>query len=232
MEQLRNPLPTLTRKELNIGYAYLVFQFLFLPVLLQLLGNLFFFTINETLINFTYFSVNFLGVSAIFSKFLKKSLLRSFRFPRQVLLSAALGFLAYWLCSTLVGIVTQTLFPEFVNLNDSQIVSILGDYPVLMFLGTVIFVPVAEEVLHRGLVFGSLFQKNIPLAFCASAVLFAMIHVVQYIGLYSPGYLLLALVQYLPAGFTFAWAYRRSGSIFAPILIHALNNAIAISLTR
>ena len=232
MEQLKNPLPSLTRKELNMGYAYLAFDILLLPVLLQLLGRVFSFTINETLINFTYFSVNLVCVLTIFSRFFRKSLLRASTFPKQLLQATGLGFLAYWACSMALSILTQIFFPDFVNINDSQIVAILGDYPVLMFLGTVIFAPIAEEMLHRGLVFGSLFQKSIPLAYAASAVLFASIHVVQYIGFYSPAYIVLALVQYLPAGIIFAWAYQRSGSIFAPIMIHAINNLIAISLTR
>ena len=232
MEQLKNPLPTLTKKELNMGYAYLAFDILLLPVLLQLLGSAFSFTINETLINFAYFSVNLVCVLAIFSRFLRKNFLRASAFPKQLLQSTGLGFLAYWVCSMVISILTQTLFPDFVNINDSQIVAILGDYPTLMFLGTAIFAPIAEELLHRGLVFGSLFQKSIPLAYAASALLFASIHVAQYIGFYSPPYVALALVQYLPAGIIFAWTYQRSGSIFAPIMIHAINNIIAISLTR
>lgn len=232
MEQLKNPLPTLTKKELNMGYAYLAFDILLLPVLLQLLGSAFSFTINETLINFAYFSVNLVCVLAIFSRFLRKNFLRASAFPKQLLQSTGLGFLAYWVCSMVISILTQTLFPDFVNINDSQIVAILGDYPTLMFLGTAIFAPIAEELLHRGLVFGSLFQKSIPLAYAASALLFASIHVAQYIGFYSPAYVALALVQYLPAGIIFAWTYQRSGSIFAPIMIHAINNIIAISLTR
>ncbi|MBO7184250.1 MAG: CPBP family intramembrane metalloprotease [Oscillospiraceae bacterium] len=232
MEQLKHTLPTLTGKEKNIGFAYLVFQLFFLPLLLQLLSSVFFFSINETLINFIYFSLNFCSVIAIFSRFMKKSLLRAYRFPREVFANAAIGFLVYWLCIIVMSILTQILFPDFVNINDSQIVSILGDHPVLMFLGTVIFAPVAEEALHRGLVFGALFQKNIPLAYGLSALLFAAIHVMQYVGLYTPGYLLLAFVQYLPAGIILAWGYQRSGCILTPMLIHAANNAIAISMTR
>ena len=232
MEQLRNPLPTLTKKELNMGYAYLAFDILLLPVLLKLLCSAFSFTINETLINFAYLSVNLVCVLTIFSRFLRKNLLRVSIFPKQLLQATGLGFLAYWVCSMVLSILTQTFFPDFININDSQIVAILGNYPVLMFLGTVVFAPIAEELLHRGLVFGSLFQTSVPLAYTASALLFASIHVVQYIGFYSPAYIALALIQYLPAGIIFAWAYQRSGSIFAPILIHAVNNMIAISLTR
>ena len=36
----------------------------------------------------------------------------------------------------------------------------------------------------------------------------------------------------LPAGFALAWAYRRSGSIFASILIHMSVNQIGMLLMR
>ena len=232
MQLSRKPLPVLTGKEKNIGFLYLIFQIFFLPVLLQLLGSAFSYAISETLINFIYFSVNFVFVLMIFGKFLTKSFLRCRRNPKEILVIAVLGLLAYWLIVSLMSTFTHLLFPEFVNLNDNQIVTIFGDYPALMFLCTVILAPVTEEVLHRGLIFGTLAQKRIVAAYILSALLFAAIHVVQYIGLYSPMYLVLALLNYLPAGLVLAWAYHHSGSIFCPILIHTAINAIAISLTR
>ena len=232
MELLRKPLPTLSPKERNIGFGYLIFQFAFLPGLLQLVGHAFSLSYSATLYNFLYFSINFLSILVIFSKFLKKSLLRASRFHHEVLTAALVGFGLYWLCSTVIGILVGLLLPEFVNLNDSSILTIMGDYPVLLFLSTVILAPFAEEVLHRGLVFGTLFQKSPWAAYILSALLFAAIHVVQYIGVYSGTHVLVALVQYLPAGFIFAWAYRRCGCILAPIAIHAVNNFLAILAVR
>lgn len=232
MESPKRTLPNLTGKEKNIGLVYLVFQYAFLPVLLQLVGQVFSLGDSDTLYNFLYFSINFICVIAIFSKFLKKSVLRVKRFQQDVLSAAAIGFGAFWLSSSLLHSLTRLFFPEFVNLNDSSLVNILGEYPVLLFLSTVILAPVAEEVLHRGLIFGWLREKNVWATYSLSALLFAAIHVVQYIGLYSPLHMLIALVQYLPAGIVFAWAYQRSGCIFTPIAIHAANNLLAILTVR
>lgn len=232
MEHQKKLLPTLSSKEKNIGLAYLVFQFALLPTLLRLVGQVFSLGNSAALYNFLYFSINFICVTAIFSKFLKKSMLRVRRSYPEVLATAAIGFGVFWLCSSLLHSAIGLLFPEFVNLNDSSLVDILGDYPVLLFLGTVVLAPVAEEVFHRGLVFGWLHEKNVLLAYAVSTLLFAAIHVVQYIGLYSPLHLLIALIQYLPAGIVFAWAYQRSGCIFAPIAIHAANNLLAVLSVR
>jgi membrane protease YdiL (CAAX protease family) len=232
MEHLRKLLPTLTGKEKNIGFAYLVFQFAFLPGLLQLLGAMFSLDNNVALLNFLYFSINFICVIFIFSKYLKKSILRVRRAPRETVITALLGFAVYWLCISCISALNRTFFPGYVNLNDHQVIAVFADHPILMFLGTVILAPVAEEVLHRGLVFGTLFQKNIALAYGLSALLFSSIHVAQYVGVYQPGYVILALVQYLPAGLIFAWAYQKSGSIAAPLLIHAANNFLAVITMR
>ena len=54
----------------------------------------------------------------------------------------------------------------------------------------------------------------------------------NYVGVYSLPHLLLAYAQYIPAGLMLAWAYRKSGSIFAPMLIHATINAISLFSLR
>ena len=232
MDAIKRTLPSLSGKEKKIGLLYLIFQYTLLPVLLQLVGQVFSLGENDTLSNFLYFSLNFIAVLLIFSTLLKKSLFRAKRSYRDILITAAIGFGVFWLCSTLLHAITGLLFPEFTNLNNSSLVSILGDYPVLLFVSTVVLAPVAEEMLHRGLIFGWLNEKNVWLAYGLSAFVFAAIHVIQYIGSYNPLYLAVAFVQYLPAGLVFAWAYQRSGCIFTPIAIHAANNLLAVLSVR
>lgn len=232
MEPLRNPLPTLTASEKNWGLRYLLFQICFLASLLNLVNGLLSYPLSSALLNFLYFSINCIACLVIFSRFMKKNFLRTVRSPGDTLLYAAVGFAAYWLCSTFLTLFIQWAFPDYVNLNDSQIWVLTGSDPLFMILGTVLLAPIAEELLHRGLVFGSLYPKYPKAAYGVSALLFAAIHVMSYIGIYPAGYLVLALVQYLPAGLIFAWSYQRSGSIFTPILIHMINNALVMLTTR
>ena len=42
----------------------------------------------------------------------------------------------------------------------------------------------------------------------------------------------MAFLQYLPAGLCLAWAYTKADTIFAPILIHAIINAVSIGLVK
>ena len=59
-----------------------------------------------------------------------------------------------------------------------------------------------------------------------------MIHILGYIGVYSPLEIVMAFLQYLPAGLCLAWTYTKAQTIFAPIMVHSLVNAIAIGLLR
>ena len=59
-----------------------------------------------------------------------------------------------------------------------------------------------------------------------------MIHIVNYVGVYSPLRLLLAFLQYLPAGLCLSWCYTKSGSIYGPIVMHSLINLYSLNLLR
>lgn len=232
MEHLNKSLPSLSRREKYLGIAYLIFEFTLMSTVLQLVYSLFSPEIDPALYHFLYFSVNFICVLGIFSRFVKKNMLRTVGHPDVLALTVVIGFGLYWVASVALGVLIPILFPDYVNLNDSSLLSIFERHPLLLVLCTVLLAPVAEEMLFRGLVFGWLFEKNKWLAYTLSVFIFAAIHVVQYIGLYSPAHLAVALVQYLPAGIVFAWAYHRSGNLLAPILIHALNNGLAILVLR
>ena len=42
----------------------------------------------------------------------------------------------------------------------------------------------------------------------------------------------MAVLKYIPAGLSLAWAYTKSDTIFAPIIIHACINLVAIGGLR
>lgn len=232
MDLLRNSLPTMTADEKKWGVRYLLFQVCFLSILLQQVNALFAYPLSNVLLNFLYYSINAMATLVIFSRFMKKNLLRSLRFPKETLLYTVVGFCAYWLCSTLLSMAIGALVPDYTNLNDNQIWALAGSNPFFMIFGTVFLAPIAEELLHRGLIFGNLYTKKPVVAYAVSALIFSSIHVLSYVGVYPTGYLLLALVQYLPAGLIFAWSYQRSGSIFTPMLIHMFNNAAVFISAR
>ena len=91
---------------------------------------------------------------------------------------------------------------------------------------TVVLVPLTEELLYRGLIFRPLYNKSPLAGYVISTFIFSALHVVSYIGSYSPLHLALCFLQYLPASICLGWAYARSDSIWSPVMIHMTINFI------
>lgn len=125
---------------------------------------------------------------------------------------------AIWIGSILVNIVQiRVLGPR----PQSLVVSFgahqgLEAFVLDLITGAVV-APLAEEPLFRGLVLAGLAQR-VPFAAAAvvSSLLFALTHGV---GVLAPIFAL---------GLGLAYLYRRTGTLWAPILAHALVNAISL----
>ena len=222
----------LTDKEQIWAIVYLLVSYFLLPELLQIMNSRLHTPLSAVWINFLYFSLNFIFIFWIFHNFFKRSLVYAGQNMGAFLLAVVAGSAAYWLCNWGYSQLLRQFFPGFLNLNDHSIGTMVQENFAIMFLGTVIFVPVVEEALHRGLIFGSLYPKSHAAAYILSTVIFAAIHIMGFAGVYSPLHLALAFVQYIPAGLILSWVYRRSGSIFAPILMHAMINAVGMFAQR
>ena len=152
--------------------------------------------------------------------------------PGKTLWAALLGYLGSMMLSTLVSLAILRLYPEFTNVNDSAITAMSRQSRTLMAIGGVFLAPVTEELLFRGLIFRNLYGKSRFFAYTLSMVLFSLIHVSGYIGLYEWKLLALCFVQYLAPALCLNLAYRYSGTLVAPILLHMLNNLAAFSAMR
>jgi hypothetical protein len=116
------------------------------------------------------------------------------------------------------------------NLNDSAISAQIDSAPHMTALIVIFLAPFVEEVLFRGLVFGNLRHKSRPVAYVVSCLLFALLHVWQFVvGTHDLTYFLLTL-QYLVPGLVLAWAYDHSGTLWTSIGIHAIANALSVWL--
>ena len=221
---------SLTRKEASWGWRYMLFQLLVLPELLRLVAQLPGVRLDTAAINLLYFSINFLAVLLICGRFLLENLF-SVTLGR-LLACAGVGLVAYWLLSFAVTWLILLIYPDFYNVNDASVSSMADSNFLLTVIGTVVLVPVAEEVFYRGILFGTLYRIHKLLGYAVSILVFALIHVMQYVGSYPIDLLALCLLQYLPAGLCLAVAYEKSDSILCPILMHTVINAIGVYAMR
>lgn len=90
---------------------------------------------------------------------------------------------------------------------------------VILLIVAGLFLPVAEEMIFRGALFGGMRQRFgfLTSALCSSA-LFGVVH----LGLALPAGMM---------GLVFAWVMERERSLYLPISLHALNNTVVIMVT-
>ena len=93
-------------------------------------------------------------------------------------------------------------------------------YRIGLGLLVLIEAPLLEEPLFRGVIFRG-FASSLPIwaATALSSLLFALVHA------NAPSFIALCFL-----GCAFAWLYRRTGTILAPMTAHALFNAANLAL--
>lgn len=214
------------------GFCYLAFQLLLLPVLLTMLNGRLSIPLREAELNFVFYLINFLAVLLIFHNFLGSAAAQAIQHPAYWCQAVILGLAAYYACMLAVNWVIGLLMPGFANYNDSALSAMQAENRLLVFIGTVLLVPMAEECFFRGLIFRNLYGKSHWAAYLISMLTFACIHILGYAGQYTPLEILMAVLQYLPAGLCLAWSYTKADTIFAPIAIHAVVNFITLTTWR
>ena len=232
MIKSRSNSPCPSGQETVAGLCYLAFQMLLLPPFLYWINGQLSPSLSDPELNFIYYIVNFIAVLLIFRNFLGNSLQQFTRHPIVVLEAVILGLAAYYACTFCTTRIITALAPGFSNYNDEAISAMSRGNSFLMLIGTVVLVPPFEECLYRGLVFRNLYGRNKIAAYILSILLFAVIHILGYIGKYTPLELVMACLQYLPAGLCLAWSYAKADTIFAPIFVHAAINYITIRTLR
>jgi uncharacterized protein len=88
-------------------------------------------------------------------------------------------------------------------------------------VGSILFAPVFEELIFRGLLYGTLRTRLAwPVAAASSALVFALAH----------GYGVAGFASVFLSGVLWAWIYERTGSLLPCMVAHVVNNA-SVALT-
>lgn len=233
---------SMTRKEQLLGWLYLIIEVTLLPYLLSALLLILFPEANATVLNLILFAVNFGAVAVIFRRFWAEAFRDLTGRLWPILWKSVLALLG---CKVVGIVMNDFIFfycpqyffftdtgPVLQNINDATIAQMAKEQYWLIAIGTVLLVPPVEEILHRGVVFGSIYPKSPALACIVSVLLFAAVHMLSYIGISDKVYLVICFLQYIPPALALCWLYTGADSIFAPILMHMMFNAIGILSVR
>ena len=113
--------------------------------------------------------------------------------------------------------------------NLAPIQDLSQHHPYFMMAFAVLLAPLYEELLFRRVLFGGMWQAGYPvLGMILSGCAFALAHEAPGLNGNGAAATTLLLVVYAGMGVAFAWLYRRTGTLWAPIAAHALNNALAL----
>lgn len=224
---------TLSRSEFIGLLIYLPIHTIALPILLGIHEDMNPGAYTATEYNIGYIVFSFVAVFAIAKTFLRdefdglldNKMLCFFTYLRGYFLNLGLSYLMIFGLLALLGDIET-----WANPNQETIEYLAGDdfFQVMCF--AVFLAPMVEEVLFRGLVFGTLHKYNRVLAYVVSVLLFSVLHVWQYALTMDSLEVLIYALDYLPAGIVLAWCYERSGTIWLPIFYHMGTNMVALSV--
>lgn len=220
--------PQLTRQEQVRGFIFFALYFLVFPALKMgvewVFDRFFGLYLSEAMSAAVYYYIMGVLTMIVFWSFLKNAL------------SIFVGFLPENLLAIVTGLVGSLVLQFLVNLlpwpvENPNAVSWAEQYAYsygATIIIVVILMPIIEEVLFRGLVFGSLRRYSRPMAWAASVLLFMIYSVWTFAVAYGDIRYMVLAFQYLPMALALTWCYDRGGSIWSAAILHAILDAIAL----
>lgn len=214
------------------GVVFFVIYLLVLPFvtnpLFDLAGRLLAVSISAAMRDVLYYYILFAVTIIIFHGFLARTSRHLMDNLGGACKTAAAGLVGLYGLNELVYRLTNLIFTNRTNLNDTTISAQIDDAPHMTLLIVIFLAPFVEEVLFRGLVFGNLKSRSRALAYVVSCLLFALLHVWQFAVVKQDVTYFLLMIQYLVPGLVLAWAYDHSGTLWASIGLHAAANALSV----
>ncbi len=218
--------PQLTVEEQRVGWVFFALYLLVLPFLVGVVTRF----LDEHLeLGFTaaessaiYYAAVLLLLVAVFWDFLKNAFRILSDNTRRNLFALVAGFLGGLLFTVLLSLIPLPVENPVIGDYRGQFLLAPGfTTAVVMFLR-----PMTEEILYRGLLFGSLRKRSRPLAYAVSIGVAALAAVWQFaIPDGGPLYLLLAL-RYIPLAAAATWAYDIGGSVLTPMALRVILNGL------
>ncbi len=213
-----------------LGWCYLPVHLLILPLMLNVFAFVSDAGLSDRTINILYYGIGTAYILLFLRGYLRTDFDTLLDHKIGNLLCLLSGYFFDLLLSYVAIIVLELIVGNVMNPNEEAIDTMAqSDYSAIFGLA-VFLAPVVEETLFRGIVFGTLREKNRVLAYVVSVLLFSFYHIWQYAIAYSDASLFIYMLQYIPVSFVLAWLYDRSRTIWVPIIFHMLINALAMAI--
>lgn len=226
------------KSERIFGWMYAVVHIFLLP---YMMGLLFVLILNSGLgiseetidkySNLIYYGFGFLMILLFMHDYLKATFYDLCDNKFDTLQAVAMGYLFYYGMAYIVALIISAIAGETVNPNNDTVISEFLKNKNIMMAVAAIIAPIVEEVLFRGVIFGTIRRRSRITAYIVSALVFAVYHLWTYLLHDFSTDLLWDLLQYIPGGIALAWTYERAKNLWASIALHIIINFIAVSVS-
>ena len=219
----------MTPTQTALGWCYLPVHIALLPVLLRLYAMTARGALSAAGINLICYGAGLVFSLTVMFRFLRAGFDTMLDQPGRCVLAGALALCADYAMSMLCALLLLALLNPAANPNGAAAATLAEQNFGAIRALALFIVPIVEETLFRGVVFGSLRTRSRALAYLVSALLFSLYHIWQYALAYADAGVLLYAVQYVPVSLALCWCYDRTESIWPPIFVHMLVNAVSFA---
>ena len=219
----------MTPLQQTLGWIYLFIHVIALPLLIRMYdkaaGG-----VNPANANLVYYAFGVAFVAAVMLRYLRREFDALMDRLGWCIITALLALLVMYALNTAATLVLMLLEEVLNNPNNDMVAQLAReDFGAIKAL-SVFIAPIVEEVLFRGVLFGSLRERSRGWAYVVSVAAFGLYHVWQSALAAGDWTMLLYAVQYVPISVVLAWCYERSGSLWTGIFYHMGYNAISFTL--
>jgi len=170
-----------------------------------------------------HYALSFLLVLTIMFSFLRESFSAMCGTFGRVIIFVLLSLLLYnVLLLALAIFMSETMMVR--SPNTEAVHQLVESNRGIVIAVAVVLAPIIEEAIFRGALFGAIRGRSRLLAYIVSALVFGLYHLALPMLLDLDWSMLRFVVHYLPASIALAWCYERTGTIWAPIILHAVIN--------
>ena len=222
-------LNTMSKPERIAGYIYLPFHIIILPLFLNMLATYLPGGLDDTTANTVYYGLGLAFCLICMRKYLRGAYDLLLDNLGTNIVAMFLGSVSYLLLSYLAsGVLFAILGDEQLSSNNELIANLTSESSRSELALAVFIAPIIEEVLFRGLIFGSLAAKHRRLAFVVSIGLFAFYNVWQLALSTMDLTMFVYMIMSIPMGYALTWVYEKTNSIWVPIFLHILINVFSM----
>ena len=217
----------LTKGETIAALVWIPVHIIVLPNILGLLNRAG--RIDVTTANLVLYAAGMLYMLILLGRFLRREFDPLCDRPFFCLLQVAGSYVAMLFFNAAFAAILLLISGEEIvaNPNNQAVTGLAESSPGIINATGIFLAPIVEELMFRAGIFGTIRRKNRVLAYIVSMLAFGIYHVWAYLP-ENPVYLLF-IIQYLPVSWLLCRCYEKTNTIWTPIFLHMLVNAVSMA---